>query len=427
MPYISPEDISLSGIMQSGDFISNLMMIEIRETAKLHEVPAFHFEAGGGSIGSSAAIHKGIIYFGAQDNTLYALTKDGQLLWKFHTNGGVVSSPKILNEKIVFGCYDHSVYALNLDGKLLWKFDTEGKIISNPLIAEDTIFLGSEDQRLYAISQEGRKLWDFATEGKIASNASFSDGLIFFGSFDGNLYALTTEGRLEWKLLAKGPVFSTQSAKGKVYASSADHNLYAASINGTLAWLFPTKDIIGFRNPVYADGKIYAGSDDRNMYCIDFSGSLGWRFAAQERVVAPPLVHEGVAYFGDVGNNFFAVKEGRLLWKAETQGPNVVLPAILGDRLFFGSWDCNFYCFNLRGEKLWQFSTSTGTPTKILPPGEPVIQYSRPRLGSWKTEDLDLYRPTRQQGIDFEKSLYGSFKTQYVESSKEYVRKRKGY
>ncbi|MCK4531889.1 MAG: hypothetical protein KAT94_03405, partial [Candidatus Aenigmarchaeota archaeon] len=34
----------------------------------------------------------------------------------------------------------------------------------------------------------------------------------------------------------------------------------------------------------------------------------------------------------------------------------------------FGSWDCHFYCIDLKGKEIWRFATSDKTICKVDPP-----------------------------------------------------------
>jgi PQQ-like domain len=57
--------------------------------------PKWRFQTDG-RIRSSAALVKGVVYFGSDDGYLYALKAgDGTLVWKLKTSGAVSSSPAV--------------------------------------------------------------------------------------------------------------------------------------------------------------------------------------------------------------------------------------------------------------------------------------------------------------------------------------------
>ncbi len=80
------------------------------------------------AIGSD--IGNGLLFFGSNDNNLYAVNaKTGDLKWKFNTKSLVVGTPTVVGEKIIFGSWDGNLYALSMDGNVLWNFHTS---ISTP-------------------------------------------------------------------------------------------------------------------------------------------------------------------------------------------------------------------------------------------------------------------------------------------------------
>jgi outer membrane protein assembly factor BamB len=39
-------------------------------------------------------------------------------------------------------------------------------------------------------------------------------------------------------------------------------------------------------------------------------------------------------------------------------------------KLYFGSFDCHFYCIDLKGKEVWRFKTSSGVKWKVPPESE---------------------------------------------------------
>ena len=62
---------------------------------------------------SSPAVAEGLVFFGSNDNYLYAVdAKTGQEKWKFKTENFVFSSPAVAGGMVFFGSYDHYLYAV---------------------------------------------------------------------------------------------------------------------------------------------------------------------------------------------------------------------------------------------------------------------------------------------------------------------------
>ena len=205
-----------------------------------------------GAVRSSPVIADGVVYLGSQDGNLYAVDiKTKQEKWKFETERSnylpmrpgetdeskykmswpINSSPAISDVVIYFGSDDDYLYAVNIKaGQENWKFKTEGNVMSSPAIADGMVYFGSWDGHLYAVNTKtGQEKWKFRTKGKVLSSPAIADGVVYFGSNDGYLYAVNTKtGQEKWKFKTEGEVyFSPTVADRVVYFGSADGYLYA--------------------------------------------------------------------------------------------------------------------------------------------------------------------------------------------------------
>ncbi len=69
------------------------------------------------------------------------------------TGAGIASCVKILDNMLVFGAFDNFVYALNPDdGKIVWKYHTNGPVYSTPAVYKNHVYAGSCDGFLYCLS-----------------------------------------------------------------------------------------------------------------------------------------------------------------------------------------------------------------------------------------------------------------------------------
>jgi outer membrane protein assembly factor BamB len=85
---------------------------------------------------------------------------NGTLKWRYQTGGAVDSSPAIRSDgTIYFGSDDDSIYALTSNGTLKWKYQTGNSgfanaVFSSPAIGPGgTIYIGSNGHNLYAIGR----------------------------------------------------------------------------------------------------------------------------------------------------------------------------------------------------------------------------------------------------------------------------------
>jgi len=75
----------------------------------------------------------------------------GSKLWSYPTGSQIESSPVVANGVVYFGSDDNNVYALNAQtGATVWTFGTGGLVDSSPTIANDVVYVGSNDDKVYA-------------------------------------------------------------------------------------------------------------------------------------------------------------------------------------------------------------------------------------------------------------------------------------
>ena len=110
------------------------------------------------AIQSSPAVSNdgSVVYVGSFDDNLYAFnTSDGSEKWRF-TAGNDIQGPIAVdaNDHIYFGSNDNRVYALYYDGTEKWRFLTNGDIRVKPAVkADGSVYVGSYDFQVYAINQ----------------------------------------------------------------------------------------------------------------------------------------------------------------------------------------------------------------------------------------------------------------------------------
>lgn len=120
----------------------------------------FGNNAGNPSIGPD-----GNIYIGSEDSTLYAFDTNGNIKWKYKTEGYIKNSIAIdSNGTIYFGSNDSKLYALNPDGSLKWFYQTGGAVGSPSIGDRGILYFGSTDNFLYALYQQPEGHSDLSLE-----------------------------------------------------------------------------------------------------------------------------------------------------------------------------------------------------------------------------------------------------------------------
>lgn len=274
----------------------------------------------------------GTIYFGSNDNYLFALKPDGTKEWTFKTGDLIRGSPSIdANGSVYFSSDEGYLYALNPNGTEKWDLlirttDRGMKYMSSsPMVLKNgTIYVGSDDYDLYAIDPNGNIKWTFGTAASIMSSPAIADdGSIYVGAGE-YLYKLTPDGKLLWKFpvtfnWASAPAIGSS---GIIYAPTVQ-SLYAIYPNGTFYWKYDL-DLMGPSNiAISNDGTIYFGSAGA-LYAIDASGTLKWKYqeADQNWSIGPPtLGSEGTIYWVSRTGFFYAFHpDGTVKWAHRISG-----------------------------------------------------------------------------------------------------------
>ena len=89
------------------------------------------------------------------------------------------------------------------------------------------------------------------------------------------------------------------------------------------------------------------GSGSAQHYSIDPL----WQYAAGDYVRGGAAAAGDAVYVGSDDNALHAVSalSGDLFWRFETEDNVTSVPAVLEDRVIFGSWDGNVYCLDTKG------------------------------------------------------------------------------
>ena len=211
--------------------------------------------------------------------------KDMKLLWKFHTDNMVRSTPAVVDGTVYVGGNDRHVYALDRrTGKLLWKHQTDtsapypmtGVFIGSPTIAADMglVFAGCRDGHLYAFDlATGRLRWRLDEHGSwVVSTPAYENGIVYATTSDTRLVEAVDArtGRILWQQQSYGYVFPSPVVTPRaVYAASwgavvGQYNKANGQLIGGNGGEGPF-----LSSPAIAHGVLFIGCDDWNIYAFD--------------------------------------------------------------------------------------------------------------------------------------------------------------
>jgi outer membrane protein assembly factor BamB len=328
-----------------------------------------------GSVISSPSVADGIVYFGSQDNNIYAVGAwSGNLIWKFTTQGAIESSPAVANGKVYTGGDDGYVYCLDAyTGAFLWRTFVNGDLPftfasivlkSSPAVVGDRVYVGSLDGYLYALdANNGDIVWRTPTEGQITSSPAVADGAVYFTSEEptaGALYKLDANtGTVIWKQQlpyehqftgGTQMMGSPSVAAGMVFASSNLRAYYGINATtGDIVWTFTDPVAIEFiiSSPIYVNGELFI-IDKFNIACVNATnGHTIWSFFTGDELYSSPSYADGKIYVVTSQRHIYildATNNGTKLASFTTPSSSWSSPTLSNGRLYVGNNDWNVYC-----------------------------------------------------------------------------------
>lgn len=227
---------------------------------------------------SSPAVVGDTLYFGCENDQLFALsTGNGRLRWATTLGGPVKSAPAYRHGILYVGDYGGDMNAVVAKtGKLKWQsgslgqgFGTSGEFYSTPALAFGRVYAGNNDDRVYSFDQRtGALAWSYSTGGYVYSGPAVAatrdtPPTVYIGSFDGNIYALDAKtGELRWAHSAGGEVVGSLAAIGNI--------VYVAEFSdgSTNGYDMKTgRQVFHYRTGTYTP----VISDGRRIYLVGYS------------------------------------------------------------------------------------------------------------------------------------------------------------
>lgn len=305
---------------------------------------------------------------------------NNNLLWTFDKQNEPITAPAIAGGMVYFGSEDASVYALfAANGTERWRYSTGDMVRSPPAVADGIVCFGSTDGYIYGIdAADGSLKWKVLTgpgsDGVGYSAPAIDGGIVYIVSYDRNLYALDAgSGSVKWKFpfttnSGGEPESSPAVSGGVVYFGAVNKNVYAVfAANGTQKWQYSGPggmSVIPPQPPVLSDGTIYFGGPGRDNLTALFAengtlkyrlsrGSLNWELVS-------PAVLDGMIYTGGSDRYLYAIdaETRATAWTFDTGGFLKASPSIAGDIVYATSSKKTLYALSREtGTELWHYTT----------------------------------------------------------------------
>ncbi len=267
--------------------------------------------------------------------------KDGRVLWQFYGRhfedlnkpdmhlasffeGNLTLSEEGGRIFIYAGSDDNRLYKIDSDGNLVWDYYTDtypaGVIWTKPLLSPDgdSVFAGTLACDIHAVdTKTGARRWVRRVGGAVSSSPAMGEyGEMFFGCFDGRVYAIAPEdGTVFWTYQTMGMIYGSPAitGAGDVVIGSDDGGVYCLDRFGRRKWVYRTDAPIKCTPVIAPDGLIYIGNQNGKLYCISPGGRRVWSLhtnagvAENDLNASPTFGPDGTIYFGSTTGEVFAV------------------------------------------------------------------------------------------------------------------------
>jgi outer membrane protein assembly factor BamB len=222
---------------------------------------------------------------------------------------------------------------LPADLEVLWEykvpngaFDGTAVIARSKKDRQEMVFIGDMDGVMHAIDlKTGKKKWDLNATIGFSSSAAYRDGLIYIGDLDGFLYCIDETGKLKWKFETEGEI-----------SSSAN----------------------------FFDGQVLIGSQDSRIYLVDAAtGKKIWQHQTPDQIQCSLTLAGDRAFVAGCDGFLHVIdlKNGKEVGAVDIHSPTQSTPAVLGEKVFFGTEQAEFLAVNWKNVKgEWAFADDKG-------------------------------------------------------------------
>jgi len=253
----------------------------------------------GGSVKATPAIYGNNVYFGAGENLYCINLKTGTFRWAYQTRGSIRCPPVVVDGVIYFGSDDNSLYAIRADsGEMAWKpFVVRDDIAVGIAVGAGMIIVSCMDGNVYGITASTGKLrWQpFRLPAAPTDTSPVISENIAIIAVANTMYGLSARsGQLRWMVQLPAEVAATPAVLGyDVYVPCRDKKIYAYSAAGRqpiLKWAAPAD--LGsspMSSPIIAGDLLWVTGSKGVIAAFSLvDGSLKWRYTVAPSIVTTP-------------------------------------------------------------------------------------------------------------------------------------------
>jgi outer membrane protein assembly factor BamB len=261
-----------------------------------------------GAMKAAVAYHDGAVYVGNLDGIFHCVdAATGQKRWTFETGADISSGANFTRDAVLFGSGDETLYCLSREGKLLWKFRVPGgPVLGSPVIVGERTFAAGCDSALHVLDvTNGKQLGNTVDlGGQVGATVAVLGDRLYVGTMSNQVLAIDwKKGAVLWQFEAPTrpqPFYASVAATDKlIIAASRDKRIHALDREtGNEIWHFSTGKKVD-SSPVVVGQRVFVGSSDRYLYELSLAqGTELHKYNLKGEITASPAVADNCLVIG---------------------------------------------------------------------------------------------------------------------------------
>jgi outer membrane protein assembly factor BamB len=246
---------------------------------------------------ASPSVRDGAVYVGDSDGIFHCVNAaTGQKRWTFETDAEITSGANFAGDSILFASHDETLYCLSPEGKLRWKFKTEGPVFGSLAVADGRTFVAGCDSQLHVLDiAKGEQLATVDLGGQSGATAAVLGSHLYVGTMANQFEAIDWKKKeVAWTFQPERsqPFYACAAVTDKlVITGCRDRRVWALDRNtGKEVWNVVTDRAVD-ASPVVAGQRVYAPSMDGKLYVLDLAtGQQLQKIALDGPIAASPAV-----------------------------------------------------------------------------------------------------------------------------------------
>jgi glucose dehydrogenase len=274
------------------------------------------WEYKSGPIKAPPGVHDGAVYVGDLDGVFHCVdAATGTKRWKFDTGSEISSGVSFTSDSVLFGSGDETLYSLTRDGKVKWKFKVPGgPVLGTPAVTGDRTFAAGCDSQLHVLDTgTGKEVGNSVNlGGQVGATVAVSGDQLYVGTMTNQVLGLDwKQGKVLWEFEPprRQAFYASAAVTDKlVIVGCRDKHVYALDRKtGQQVWSFGTKKKVD-GSPVVVGQRVFVGSFDGNLYVLDLAtGAELNRFELGHEIAGSPAVGGNCLVIGTTDGTVFCL------------------------------------------------------------------------------------------------------------------------